>query len=299
MKLMQRTVLVLLALGLSACQTTGTITPLKYKEQKEVVRDGTPAILSDKKNIVSVSPMNDEVEDAGRASFLVLIANKTKKDFLISTRDISAKSLDRGNVAIDPGASEKGPLTDQLNLAFESAEDAKTYLAAYSEGSVTTKPLKVYSYEELKAEEESRATAEAIAIALGGFGRSMQAANAGYQNGYGSFNSYNAYGGPSYGTYSYSSYNPALAQAAQNAAQAQTELELSNASAQSRANMEYLNGAILKDHTLLPGETHGGIVEVQLPSFAGAKTSIPLLMTVEANGEEHNFLFKINRLAQN
>lgn len=305
MKFKNIAVLTFLALGLAGCQTTGTLSPLAYTGQKQVVRDGQQAVLSDKKNIVSIAPVNEVVDNGGRASFLVLVTNQSKKDFLISTNDIQASSLVFDNSTSDVSQDKSQDKIETEATAepsipeFETATNAKAYLASYKNSSTIDMPLKVYSYEELKKEEDSRATAQAIAIALGGVGRSMQASNAGYQSGYGSFNTYSPYGGPVYGTYNYSGYNYAAAQAAQNAAQAQTNAEIANASAQNRANMDYLNRAIFKDHTLMPGETHGGIVQVQLPSFANSETSMPVILNVNADGEKHSFLFKLKKNTQN
>ncbi len=301
MKFRNIAVLIFFSLGLAGCQTTGTLSPLTYAGQKQVVRDGQQAVLSDKKNIVSVSPVNEVVDDGGRASFLVLVTNQSKKDFLISTNDVQASSLVFDNSASEISQDKSQGKTDEkLSVPeFEAATNAKAYLASYKNGPTIDMPLKVYSYQELKKEEDSRATAQAIAIALGGVGRSMQASNAGYQSGYGSFNTYSPYGGPVYGTYNYSGYNYAAAQAARNAAQAQTDAEIANASAQNRANMERLALTIFKDHTLMPGETHGGVVQVQLPPFANSETSMPVILNVNANGEKHNFLFKLKKNTQN
>lgn len=301
MKPLYSALLIFISFGLAGCQTTGTLSPLAYSGQKQVVRNGQQAILSDKKNIVSVSPASEIVDDGGRASFVVLVTNKSNQDFLISTSDIQADSLvfDTKKSAITQDKSTPNADKKLIVPEYETATNAKSYLDLYKIGAVVDLPLKVYSYEELKEEEENRATAQAIAVALGGIGRSMQASNAGYQSGHGSFNTYSPYGGSTYGTYNYSGYNYAAAQAAQNAAQAQTNAEMESASAQSRENMNYLNQAIFKDHTLMPGETHGGIVQVQLPSFANAETSVPVILNVNANGENHKFLFKLNKNSKN
>lgn len=301
MKFRDAAVVVFLALGLAGCQTTGILSPLTYAGQKQLVRDGQQAVLSHKKNIVSIAPVNEIVDNDGRASFLVLVTNQSKKDFLISINDIQASSLVFDNRLPEVSQDKsQDKVEEKLSIPeFETATNAKAYLASYKNSSTVDMPLKVYSYEELKKEEDSLATAQAIAIALGGVSRSMQASNAGYQSGYGSFNTYSSYSGPVYGTYNYSGYNYAAAQAAQNAAQAQTNAEIANASAQSRANMDYLNRSIFKDHTLMPGETHGGIVQVQLPSFANSEMSMPVILNVSTNGEKHSFLFKLKKNTQN
>lgn len=301
MKFRDIAVIIFFSFGLMGCQTTGTLYSLTYTGQKQVVRNGQQAILSDKKNIVSVSPVSDVVDDGGRASFLVLVTNQSKTDFLISANDIQASSLNLDSSSFEVTKDKSQGKADEKPYVpeFETATNAKSYLASYSSGGAVDMPLKVYSYEELKKEEELRATVQAISIALGGVGQSMQASNAGYQSGYGSFNTYSSYSGPVYGTYNYSGYNYAAAQAARNAAQAQTDAQIANASAQHSENMERLALAIFKDHTLMPGETHGGVVQVQLPSFANSATSIPVILNVHANKERHDFLFKIKKNAQN
>lgn len=295
MKFKDIVVLISFSFGLVGCQTTGTLSPLTYPGQKQIVRDGQQAVLSEKNNIVSVSPVNDVVDGGGKASFSILIKNRSNKDFLISANHIQARSMVFDNTVLDvakhnPQDKDEKPSAPEK---FETTKNAKQYLDSYSRSTAVDIPLKIYSYEEIEKEEEIRATVQAVAIALGGVGQSMQSSNAGYQSGYGSFNSYNPYGGPAYGTYNYSGYNYAAVDVARNVAQAQTDAQIANVSAQNRESMERLALTIFKDHTLLPGETHGGIIHIQLPPFAKAETSMPVILNVTVNKERHDFLFKI------
>lgn len=224
---------------------------------------------------------------------MLAVSNGTKQDVLFSTEDISAVALipnvekleeESANNKEDEGSKKEPSVTD--------AEQALKKHKALPHDAVD---LKIFTYEELVDEEERRAALQAFAVALGGVGRSMQASNAGYQSGYGTYNAYSPSGGSAFGSYNYSSYNYAAAQAAQSAAQAETDLEMSNAMANSEANLRHLRNTILKKHTLLPGETHGGIVQIQMPELSNNLAEVPVLLTVKVGKEEHQFYYQFTK----
>ena len=201
-----------------------------------------------------MAPDTETVTSGQRGDFVIAVNNGTSDDILFSTEDISA--------------------------------------TAEVSGQLTT--LKVYSHEELVAEETKRQAWAAVAAALQGAADSMNAANAGYQNTYGTYSgsAYSNYGTSAYGHGSYSSttYNYGAAQAAQNAAQANSEARFSRLEAEGRENLRNLSSTILKKETIFPGAWHGGIVKVQLPEVTEQAQQIDLVINVA--GEIHDFKFK-------
>src|SRR5262249_16908389 len=111
--------------------------------------------------------------------------------------------------------------------------------------------IRIYQYEELLKEEQTRQAWAAFGAALEGAGNAMSAASAGYVNTTGSVSG-TANGRPYYGTYSSTAYDPYRAQMAQQAAQAQTAADFAALRAEGEANLTRLNATILKDHTVMP-----------------------------------------------
>ena len=128
-----------------------------------------------------------------------------------------------------------------------------------------SKPLKVFTYEQLVAEEKSRQTVAMIGAVLGGVGRGMNAANAGYTNTNGSFNASNNYGGTAQGTFNATSYNSFQAYSAQQLASAQTSAEFANLRSQGADNLAAMQDSIIKEHTLGSGEWYGGKIVLDVP----------------------------------
>jgi hypothetical protein len=84
-------------------------------------------------------------------------------------------------------------------------------------------------------------------------------------------------------------YNPEKAQAALNANTKRTAADLSGTEKQAQAKLAELEAAIIKDHTLMPGEWHGGVVVIDPPEKTdrgAAEYSISLAFA----GERHTFL---------
>ncbi len=263
------------------------------------MRDGQQALLSAKTNVVIVAPANKEVADGARGSFLVAVSNNTKRPVVVSPGKIKATTFVSTRKASGE-ASVASDSKDELHKpTFEMATDAATYVSSYQVVFPEHHGLKVYTYDELAEEEKERAAMQAVAIALGGVGDAMAATNAGYQSGHGTYNTYGSPSGSTFGTYNYSSYNYGAAQAARNAAQARNSARSEQAMAMHSTNMDKLKGTILKEHTLLPGETYGGIVEIDLPSFATAAFSVPVVIDVEAGNETHTFVYRLTKAETN
>ena len=148
--------------------------------------------------------------------------------------------------------------------------------------------LRVYHYEDLVQEEQTRQAVHAFGAALSGAGRAISASNAGYVNTTGTVNSYGPYG-PSYGTYTATTYDPLRAQLAQQAANAQTREDFANLQAQGEQNLTELQHTILKDNTVMPGEWVGGTIVLEPPQSSGS-ASKTYSIAVEFGGEQHEFL---------
>ncbi|MDP1870308.1 MAG: hypothetical protein Q8K61_01660 [Gallionella sp.] len=159
-------------------------------------------------------------------------------------------------------------------------------------------PLKVYTYDELVAEEKSRAVWAAVGAALGGAGRSMQAASSGYTynsgtaaaSAYGN-NGQSAYG---YGTYSGYTYNAAAVQQAQASANAQTNQEIAAINSHTENSLKNLDASALKKTTILPQTWYGGTVTIDPAKSTQNPHKITLIVT--AAGEQHEFLLNDSKL---
>jgi len=242
--------IILVGLLIQGCATTLKLEPVATNGQKEIFQEGVESVMSAKKALVAIRPLSNTYTSNVRPTIVVSVFNGTDTSFNFSTEDIQAF--------------------------------------------VDHKPLKVYTYEELAAEVKHRQACLALAAALQGVSRSMNAANAGntYQSGnynasvYGS-NGYNAYGSGSYTGYT---YNPAAAQQAQDAANAQTQAEMRNIKFETERALQGLSSTILKKTTVFPHSWYGGYVEFEKLEDLTQPHDINIL--VNASGEQHEFLFK-------
>lgn len=235
------------------CATYGRISGTPLVDQKSVYKDGRKTLISVKLSTVAIAPETDTVTSGQRGSFVVAVNNGTNHEILFSTDDVTA------------------------------------YFKINGQRSA----LKVFSYDELVAEEKKRQAWAAVGAALQGVADSMNAANAGYSNSYGTYSgsAYSNYGTSAYGygTYSSTTYNYATAQAAQNAAQANSETRFARLQAEGEATLSNLSARILKKETIFPGAWHGGIVKLEFPNVSEVPQEIELVVNV---GEEtHEFRF--------
>jgi len=168
----------------------------------------------------------------------------------------------------------------QPHTLFEKA------ISAYQFDQGKSVPLRVYSHAELVQEEQTRQTIAAVGVALSAAGRTMSASNAGYVKSTGSINTYGAYGS-THSTYRSTTYDPLRAQLAQNAANAQTQYDIARMKAQGENNLRLLQGTILKDNPVLPGEWYGGTVVLDPPSGSDNVKSYEL--SIQFGGEQHTF----------
>lgn len=253
MKALTKTTILLLIVGIQGCATYGKISGIPSEGQRSVFKDGRLTLISIKQNTVAIAPDTETVTSGQRGDFVIAVNNGTSQDILFSSEDVTAY--------VD------------------------------SNGQITA--LKVFSYDELVAEEKKRQAWAAVGAALQGAADSMNAANAGYSNTYGTYSgsAYSSSGTSAYGYGSYSSttYNYAAAQAARNVAQANSEARFAQLEAEGRENLRNLSSTILKKETIFPGAWHGGFVKVQLPELIEKSQELKLM--VNMGGESHEFMF--------
>lgn len=146
--------------------------------------------------------------------------------------------------------------------------------------------IKVYNHAELADEVETQRNTRLFLTALSGVAGAMSAASAGTTHTRGSY-SYNSPYGSGSGYYTGSTYNPGLAQAAIDANNDRTLRNMTSIEADAQDALANLQATILKDHTLMPGEWHGGIIVLDPPEMGeqGAEYRI----TLRFDGEEHVF----------
>ena len=75
----------------SGCSTNVKLTPKVSENQKLIFQDGREALVSEKKHVVTIAPLETFFKHSGRAKFIVAIKNQMKDDLLFSTANLSAK----------------------------------------------------------------------------------------------------------------------------------------------------------------------------------------------------------------
>lgn len=282
-----------LLLLITGCETTGTLSPIAATGQTELMRDGRHTLVSAKKHTVIVVPADSTVVEGARGSLFVAVSNHSKHPIEVSPARIKAATLVAAREDVSTADFLSAGQNGQPLPSFETIADADTYLSSYQSQFPQRHALKVYTFDELVEEENERAAMEAVSIALSQMGDALAATNAGYQTGHGTFSTVGSPSGPTFRVYGHSEYNFAAAQAARNAAEAKNTARANQAMDMHEANMVGLKATILKEHTLLPGETYSGIVKIDLPSFATTDAPVPIVIDIEAGNETHRFVYKL------
>ncbi len=283
-----------------ACETYATLTPVASADQDSVYQDGRQSLISKKGNVVIVAPESTPFKYDGRANFVVIVENGTAEQFLITSEDVSAKY--EAPAAKDEDSSGPSDIASFFNISSAQAKPTEGQPVEEERTTLNPekiiKPLKTYSYQELVSEEKTRQQTEAFFAALSGAMNTMAASNAGYTNHYGSYSgNYGTYGSNRYsGNYSGTSYNYGAAQAARNAAQAQTTLQLQAIESAGQQNLQQLAGSIFKSQTVRPGNSHGGVVVIDAPIPTEMPT--PIILSVNINGENHDFSYVMTKVSQ-
>ena len=150
--------------------------------------------------------------------------------------------------------------------------------------------IKVYTHAELADEVETERNTRLFLAALSGAAGAMSAASAGTTHTHGSYGYHSPYGAGS-GYYTASTYNPGLAQAAIDANNDRTLDSMASIEAGAQNALTNLKATILKDHTLMPGEWHGGMIVLDPPEMG--KQGAEYQITLRFDGEEH--VFSVNQ----
>lgn len=145
-------------------------------------------------------------------------------------------------------------------VTFQLADVTATQIGGPGDG----KELKVYTYEELVTEEKNRQVAAAILAGV--------AAGA------------NAYGA------SRSSHNPYVRAWNQQIAAQQNAQLAASVAVQGDINLAALEMNIIKDNTLMPGETYGGVLVVAPPTTAETTQPSSYRLSMVIAGERHDLL---------
>jgi hypothetical protein len=212
-------------LACAAC-TQETVRFRAGPDQQAIVRDGRPAVISQKPNsLVMIRPASRQFPSGARPVFVVGIRNlaRTPLDFTVS------------NVTVTQTAG-----ADSV-------------------------PMKVFTYENLVAEEQTRQVVAALLVGAAAGANTALAAQAGYRT------TTTTGHGPT-GNYSYqtTTYSPSTALSAHRRAMRQNQKFIDAAIKDGHSNLAKLEREVIKDNTLMPGEWYGGALHVQAPAEAGA-----------------------------
>lgn len=217
--------LALVAVSLAGCVTGQTTAFRQGPGQMALVRDGRPSISSQKaKTAVILAPAARQTAVGVRPTLVVAIQNRSSQ-----------------------------PTT------FRLAAVKATQVGGSNDGA----ELKVYSYDELVAEEQSRRVAAAILVGLAAGANAAAAAN--------------------------SSRNPYINNWNQHVAARQNADLAASVAAQGEVNMAVLEQTIIKDNTLMPGEWYGGVMQIQAPTTTDIATPTAYALDIEIGGEHHVF----------
>jgi len=254
MKLASRLISLFIFSFLTGCATYGQLTTLVGPEQQAIFRDGKNTLLSSKLHTVTVSLGSEKIGTNSRADFIVSVRNGSDKNIVFSTENISA-SLE--------------------NAAADKSTD-----------------LHVFSYAELVQEAKNLMALRALSASLQDLAASVNTANAGYTNTTGTYyvSTSPGYGPSTFGTYSATTYDYVAAQAAQNAARAESEARHARVLAEGEAQLRTLETTLLKKQTVFPGEWYGGHIKVEMRPVGDAASII--VLKVNLDGEVHTFRFK-------
>ncbi len=221
-----RILLVLAVAALAAgCVTTETVQFRPKAQQETLVRDGQAALISRRKSsLILVKPAGRQIQSGARPVFIVGITNLTGAPLEFRMANI-----------------EVAQIVNQQAM-----------------------PLKVFTYEDLVAEERNRQIAAAFFGGVAMAANSYSASRAGY------YNRTSTVATPR-GTYQVQTtgYSPTAAAIAQSNAAAQNEAIVSATIERGQQNMAALEQGVIKDNTLLPGEWYGGQLHLQAPSSEG------------------------------
>lgn len=223
------------------------------------------AACSPAKDTISLSATGNQ-QAIVRDGVPALVSSKKHVVFLRPT-DSQQLSNDRPRFVV--AMYNRGKAAATFNFASIQAQSARPVRTT----------LRVYSHAELAQEVEDQRNTALFLSALSGVAGAVSASQAGYTHTTGSI------GGTSY---SATSYSPALAQAAGDANVRRTANDMASIQGQAEGMLSQLQASILKDHTLMPGEWHGGVIVLQPPEKGDAGAA-EYTVSLVFDGEEHTF----------
>ena len=142
-------------------------------------------------------------------------------------------------------------------------------------------PLKVVSYDELVQEERTRQIAAALIVGLAAGANSYVASRSGFATAQSTVQS-----GGRVSTVTTRIYSPGAAFVAQSNAAAENDAMISNAIEAGQRNLAQLEGSVIKDNTLMPGEWYGGQLHVQAPERTDGKPK-SYIMEIHVGDDVH------------
>ena len=258
---------VLSVFSLTGCVTNMSLTPEVGEAQQLTYNQGRPVVSSKKTNTVFLILPATAFSSQSRPTFTVAVENDSPESFLFSEEAVSAKATRN------------------------------------KDGQDVIEPLATYSYDYVVNEAKRKARSAMIAAAIAGAADSYSAASAGYSYQSGTINTSsttygpgygNTYSTTGYGTYSGTTYNAGAAYQARKAAQANTERNMDRITRGLNVTLSSLAATYLKKQTVLPGQTYGGIVEIQSPKMPPYDQVLDI--TVNVQGEDHNFKVTMNKV---
>ena len=260
---------VVISATLAGCTTVGYLEPIEGEKQRIVYEDGKAVVYSKKDNLVAVA-LPSSVESMERFRMYVQVGNGSKESFNFSPNYV---------------------------------------MAAEAVGTPLKQGLRVWTYDDLVAEQKRKQMWMVVAATLAAAGNSMAAANAGYSHTYGSYSgsssgniygtSYSTYGNnyafdaTHRGSYSSTTYDGYKAYMAREVAEAKNERMMQSIMANSQAAMQELSKNILKTNTVEPGGICGGLIAVDGPRVHDHPTYMEI--EVEAGEEIHTFKYRVRK----
>jgi hypothetical protein len=143
--------------------------------------------------------------------------------------------------------------------------------------------MKVITYERLVQEERTRQVVAAVVTGVAAGANAMSAANAGRYNSTSTVHT-------SRGTYQVhtTGYSPTAAAIAQSNAAAENEAMIAATIERGRQNLAALEGGVIKDNTLLPGEWYGGQLHLQplLSESSGSQKTYTVTLMIGSDRHE-------------
>jgi len=247
-------VLCLALISVGACSTGGEIKAVSSEDQKVFYKDGREMLISGKKSsIVGLHTEDRHMTFGMRQDFFVAAKNKSNENVVFSTENISA-------------------LSNEL-------------------------PLKIYSYEDLKSEEDTRQAVALFSATAGGIADSISASRAGYSNTYGTYSgsvyANNGTSAQTFGSYSGSTYDYAAAEAAKNAAEANSKARFAAIEKEGHIRSTFLDQTALKKETIFPQGWVSGFVKIDMPKAIEGHQTITFVVNIA--GEEHRLTFALKK----